>query len=78
MAFPEALKGYDDWIDGVYIQRFGTSSPIDEAFNTSQEYKERFDEKYDQTINGPSESCNLNMEGWENSENSSYIFPGRR
>ena len=76
MAFPEALKGYDDWIDGVYIQRFGTSSPIDKAFNTSQEYKERLDEKYDQTINGPSEPCNLNMEGGENSENSSYISQG--
>ena len=75
-AFPEALKGYDGWIDGVYIQRFGTPSPIDEAFNTSQEYKERLYGKYDQTINDSSEPHNLEMEGGENSENSSYISQG--
>ena len=51
-AFSETLKGYGDWIDGVYIKQFGTSTPKGDPLNTSGELECWLDQKFDETVSG--------------------------
>lgn len=61
-AFSETLKGYGDWIDGVYIKQFGTSTPKSDPLNTSGELEFWLDQKFDETVSG-SGSYNSAIEG---------------
>ena len=46
----ETLKDYGDWIDGVYREEFGTSTPKEKALCTSKEYEDWLDTKYEETF----------------------------
>ncbi|MCG8077509.1 MAG: retropepsin-like domain-containing protein, partial [Candidatus Thiodiazotropha taylori] len=46
----ETLKDYGDWIDGVYSEEFGTSTPKEKVLCTSKEYEDWLDTKYEETF----------------------------
>ena len=49
-AIRVSLKQYEDCIDGVHIQQFGTSSPVCQNENSPEENEDWLDWKYEETV----------------------------
>ena len=58
----ETLAAYEDWIDGIYIKHCGSSTPKGDSLDTSEEYEEWLDDKFDKTFNEPDSFISLQIE----------------
>ena len=58
----ETLAAYEDWIDGIYIKHCGSSTPKGDSLDTSEEYEEWLDNKFDETFNEPDSFLSLQIE----------------
>ena len=67
----ETLAAYEDWIDGIYIKHCGSSTPNGDSLDTSEEYEEWLDDKFDETFNEPDSFISLQIEEKKKQESSS-------
>ena len=67
----ETLAAYEDWIDGIYIKHCGSSTTNGDSLDTSEEYEEWLDDKFDETFNEPDSFISLQIEEKKKQESSS-------
>ena len=67
----ETLAAYEDWIYGIYIKHCGSSTPKGDSLDTSEEYEEWLDNKFDETFNEPDSFLSLQIEERKKQESSS-------
>ena len=67
----ETLAAYEDLIDGIYIKHCGSSTPNGDSLDTSEEYEEWLDDKFDETFNEPDSFLSLQIEEKKKQESSS-------
>ena len=53
---PSQLGGYEVWVEGVDMQKFGTSTPKDLVLDTAKNHHEGSVPKYKQTVSSEDEA----------------------
>ena len=67
----ETLAAFEDWIDGIYIKHCGSSTPNGDSLDTSEEYEEWLNDKFNETFNEPDSFLSLQIEEKKKQESSS-------